>query len=68
MNHLIDRGYLDQDVRPDSCIINQYGMGDCIPPHVDHESYHRPVDLPWPSPASMIWIFQLQMTVVWTIQ
>lgn len=43
MNHLIDRGYLDQDVRPDSCIINLYGKGDCIPPHVDHESYHRPI-------------------------
>ena len=27
----------------DSCIINQYGKGDCIPPHVDHESYYRPI-------------------------
>ncbi len=43
VNHLIENGYLDQDVRPDSCIINQYGKGDCIPPHVDHESYHRPI-------------------------
>jgi len=43
VNHLIDEGYLDKEVRPDSCIINQYGKGDCIPPHVDHESYYRPI-------------------------
>ena len=43
VNHLIEEGYLDEDVRPDSCIINQYGKGDCIPPHVDHESYYRPI-------------------------
>ena len=43
VNHLIEEGYLDNEVRPDSCIINQYGKGDCIPPHVDHESYCRPI-------------------------
>ena len=43
VNHLIDEGYLDKEIRPDSCIINQYGKGDCIPPHVDHESYYRPI-------------------------
>ena len=43
VNHLVEEGYLDEDVRPDSCIINQYGKGDCIPPHVDHESYYRPI-------------------------
>jgi hypothetical protein len=43
VNHLVNEGYLDEDVRPDSCIINQYGEGDCIPPHVDHESYYRPI-------------------------
>ena len=30
-------------LRPDSCIINQYAPGDCIPPHTDHESYPRPI-------------------------
>ena len=34
---------MKEEVRPDSCIINQYGKGDCIPPHVDHESYYRPI-------------------------
>lgn len=43
VTHLMDKGYLPHDVKPDSCIINQYGEGDCIPPHVDHESYERPI-------------------------
>lgn len=43
VNELVDKGYIDENVRPDSCIINQYGKGDCIPPHVDHESYSRPI-------------------------
>ena len=43
VNELITKGYIDNNVRPDSCIINQYGVGDCIPPHVDHESYARPI-------------------------
>lgn len=40
---LISNGYLPEEVRPDSCIINQYDVGDCIPPHVDHASYYRPI-------------------------
>jgi hypothetical protein len=43
VNELVTKGYIDENVRPDSCIINQYGKGDCIPPHVDHESYSRPI-------------------------
>jgi len=43
VNHLMDNHYLPSDVRPDSCIINRYDVGDCIPPHVDHASYHRPI-------------------------
>ena len=27
--------------RPDSCIVNKYEAGDCIPPHIDHQSYPR---------------------------
>ena len=40
---LMTNNYLPADVRPDSCIINQYDTGDCIPPHVDHQSYYRPI-------------------------
>ncbi|KAL7448728.1 hypothetical protein ACHAWC_002845, partial [Mediolabrus comicus] len=43
VNELVTKGYIDNNIRPDSCIINQYGKGDCIPPHVDHESYARPI-------------------------
>jgi alkylated DNA repair protein alkB family protein 5 len=27
---------------PDSCIINIYDEGDCIPPHIDHHDFVRP--------------------------
>ncbi|KAG0610280.1 hypothetical protein M758_7G053200 [Ceratodon purpureus] len=27
---------------PDSCIINMYEEGDCIPPHIDHHDFLRP--------------------------
>eukprot|EP00250_Pteridium_aquilinum_P002523 c1274_g1_i1 orf=465-1316(-) len=27
---------------PDSCIVNIYDVGDCIPPHVDHHDFVRP--------------------------
>ncbi|BFI25486.1 mRNA N6-methyladenine demethylase [Marchantia polymorpha subsp. ruderalis] len=27
---------------PDSCIINIYDKGDCIPPHIDHHDFVRP--------------------------
>jgi len=33
---------LPAEKRPDSVIINVYGEGDCIPPHVDHADYERP--------------------------
>lgn len=43
VHHLVSNHYLPSDVMPDSCIINKYGQGDCIPPHVDHPSYYRPI-------------------------
>ena len=43
VDQLLSNNYLPRDVRPDSCIINQYNAGDCIPPHVDHASYYRPI-------------------------
>ena len=39
----MEQKLLPADVRPDSCIINSYSPGDCIPPHVDHVSYYRPI-------------------------
>lgn len=27
---------------PDSCIVNIYDVGDCIPPHIDHHDFARP--------------------------
>ncbi|KAK6916009.1 Alpha-ketoglutarate-dependent dioxygenase AlkB-like [Dillenia turbinata] len=27
---------------PDSCIVNIYDQGDCIPPHIDHHDFLRP--------------------------
>eukprot|EP00956_Cyclotella_meneghiniana_P017592 scaffold28900_cov93-Cyclotella_meneghiniana.AAC.5 len=32
VDHLINNNLLPADVRPDSCIINQYDRNDCIPP------------------------------------
>ena len=43
VEHLMSHNYLPADCQPDSCIINQYDTGDCIPPHVDHSSYYRPI-------------------------
>lgn len=43
VDELLSNNYLPPDVRPDSCIINRYDVGDCIPPHVDHASYARPI-------------------------
>ena len=34
--NLVKRGFIDASLRPDSCIINSYAPGDCIPPHTDH--------------------------------
>ena len=41
--NLVKRGYIDQELGPDSCIINSYVKGDCIPPHTDHAAYARPI-------------------------
>ena len=41
--NLVKRGFIDASLRPDSCIINSYAPGDCIPPHTDHEAYARPI-------------------------
>ena len=27
---------------PNSCIVNMYDEGDCIPPHIDHHDFLRP--------------------------
>lgn len=43
VDHLVTNNYLPSETRPDSCIINRYDKGDCIPPHVDHSSYYRPI-------------------------
>lgn len=43
VDHLVNNNYLPSDIRPDSCIINRYHKGSCIPPHVDHSSYYRPI-------------------------
>ena len=41
--NLVKRGFIDASLRPDSCIINSYARGDCIPPHTDHAAYARPI-------------------------
>ncbi|XP_020598674.1 uncharacterized protein LOC110038245 [Phalaenopsis equestris] len=33
---------LPADCIPNSCIINIYDEGDCIPPHIDHHDFMRP--------------------------
>ena len=33
---------LPADCIPNSCIINIYEKGDCIPPHIDHHDFIRP--------------------------
>ncbi|KAL3515622.1 hypothetical protein ACH5RR_022524 [Cinchona calisaya] len=33
---------LPPDCVPDSCIVNIYDEGDCIPPHIDHHDFVRP--------------------------
>ena len=37
-----DREIFDEQTRPDSCIVNFYDEGDCIPPHIDHHDFARP--------------------------
>ena len=36
------RSIFSESTRPDSCIINFYSAGDCIPPHIDHHDFTRP--------------------------
>jgi hypothetical protein len=33
---------LPPDCVPDSCIVNMYDPGDCIPPHIDSHDFVRP--------------------------
>ncbi|CAJ2670060.1 unnamed protein product [Trifolium pratense] len=33
---------IPQTCVPDSCIVNIYDVGDCIPPHIDHHDFVRP--------------------------
>ena len=42
VDKLVAKRVLPEAVRPDTCIVNVYNPGDCIPPHIDHESYPRP--------------------------
>lgn len=35
-------GVLPRRCIPDSCIVNIYEEGDCIPPHIDHHDFLRP--------------------------
>ena len=46
LGHVIDRmasrGIFHERTRPDTCIINLYSEGDCIPPHIDHHDFTRP--------------------------
>ena len=39
---MASRGIFTAATRPDSCIINYYSEGDCIPPHIDHLDFTRP--------------------------
>ena len=42
IDRMCERGIFNQQTRPDSCIINFYTEGDCIPPHIDHP-LHAPI-------------------------
>lgn len=35
ISRCVARGVFEPKTRPDSCIINFYEVGDCIPPHID---------------------------------
>lgn len=28
---------------PDNCIVNIYAVGDCVPPHIDHHDFVKPL-------------------------
>ena len=42
IDRMVSRGIFTSRTRPDSCIINFYSSGDCIPPHIDHHDFTRP--------------------------
>ena len=42
IDRMCARGVFTPATRPDSCIINFYSEGDCIPPHIDHHDFTRP--------------------------
>ncbi|CAM6093455.1 unnamed protein product [Calypogeia fissa] len=42
IRRLVRWGVLPETCVPDSCIINIYDVGDCIPPHIDHHDFVRP--------------------------
>ena len=42
LDRMVARGIFTPRTRPDSCIINFYSEGDCIPPHIDHLDFTRP--------------------------
>mmetsp|Transcript_35009 Transcript_35009/g.91942 ORF Transcript_35009/g.91942 Transcript_35009/m.91942 type:complete len:263 (+) Transcript_35009:3-791(+) len=42
IDRMCTRGIFTAASRPDSCIINFYSEGDCIPPHIDHLDFTRP--------------------------
>ena len=42
IERMVSRGIFNKATRPDSCIINFYSEGDCIPPHIDHLDFTRP--------------------------
>ena len=42
VDRMLERGIFSAATRPDSCIVNFYSEGDCIPPHIDHHDFTRP--------------------------
>ena len=42
VDRMVGRGIFSQRTRPDTCIVNFYSEGDCIPPHIDHHDFTRP--------------------------
>lgn len=42
INRMVKWKILPANCIPDSCIVNIYEKGDCIPPHVDHHDFFRP--------------------------
>ena len=42
ISRCVVRGIFEPKTRPDSCIINFYEVGDCIPPHIDSHGKRFP--------------------------